>query len=63
MFVLYYAQVPNSSFGTAGAMFSRFAQSAKSAMEETFLMITEDYIIEFKSNRLNIGSGTGEIMF
>mmetsp|Transcript_23046 Transcript_23046/g.48686 ORF Transcript_23046/g.48686 Transcript_23046/m.48686 type:complete len:802 (+) Transcript_23046:169-2574(+) len=50
--------VPNSSFGTAGAMFSRFAQSAKSAMEETFLMITEDYIIEFKSNRLNIGSGT-----
>ena len=44
-------------------MFSRFAQSAKSAMEETFLMITEEYLVEFKSNRLNIGSGTGKITF
>jgi len=43
---------------TSYAMFSRFAQSAKSAMEETFLMITEEYIVEFKSNRLNIGTGT-----
>lgn len=43
-------------------MFSRFAKSAKSAMEETFLMITDKCIIEFKSSRLNIGSGTGEIV-
>lgn len=48
------------AFASAGSMFSRLAQSAKSVMEETFLMITEEYIIEFKSNRLNIGSGTGE---
>ena len=41
-------------------MFSRFAESAKSVMEESFLLITELYIIEFKSNKLNIGSGTGE---
>ena len=40
-------------------MFSRFAQSAKSVMEETFLMITDKFIIEFKSNKLNIGTGTG----
>ncbi|KAL3796681.1 hypothetical protein HJC23_009981 [Cyclotella cryptica] len=46
------------AFATAGSMFSRFAQSAKSVMEETFLMITEEYVVEFKSNRLNIGSGT-----
>ena len=47
-----------TSFSTASSMFSRFAQSAKSVMEETFLMITEEYIIEFKSNKLNMGSGT-----
>lgn len=49
-----------TSFATAGSMFSRFAESAKSVMEESFVMITDKYIIEFKSNRLNIGSGTGE---
>jgi hypothetical protein len=43
---------------TAGSMFSRFAQSAKSVMEESFLMVTDKCMIEFKSNRLNIGSGT-----
>ncbi len=48
-------------FATTGSMFSRFAQSAKSVMEESFLMITEQYLVEFKSNRLNIGSGTGEL--
>ncbi|KAL9181469.1 hypothetical protein ACHAXT_010274 [Thalassiosira profunda] len=42
----------------AGSMFSRFAKSAKSAMQESFLMITEGCIVEFKSSRLNIGSGT-----
>ena len=51
-------ETTSTSFATAGSMFSRFAQSAKSVMEETFLMITDEYIIEFKSNRLNIGSGT-----
>lgn len=43
---------------SASSMFTRFAQSAKSVMEESFLLITEKCIIEFKSNRLNIGSGT-----
>mmetsp|Transcript_30293 Transcript_30293/g.55865 ORF Transcript_30293/g.55865 Transcript_30293/m.55865 type:complete len:734 (-) Transcript_30293:80-2281(-) len=38
--------------------FSRLALSAKSVMEESFLMITDQCIIEFKSNKLNIGSGT-----
>lgn len=59
----YVPQVASSGFASAGAMFSRFAQSAKSVMEESFLMITEECIIEFKSNRLNIGSGTGETTF
>ncbi|KAL7537188.1 hypothetical protein ACHAXR_011730 [Thalassiosira sp. AJA248-18] len=43
---------------SASSMFSRFAQSAKSVMEESFLMVTEKSLIEFKSNKLNIGSGT-----
>ena len=43
-------------------MFSRFAQSAKSVMEESFLMITDKAIVEFKANRLNVGSGTGRFV-
>jgi hypothetical protein len=49
-----------SSGFAAKSMFGRFAQSAKSVMEESFLMITDKCILEFKANRLNIGSGTGE---
>lgn len=41
----------------ASSVFNRFAQSAKSVMEESFLMITEKYLVEFKSNKLTIGSG------
>jgi len=43
---------------TASSMFNRFAQSAKSVMEESFLMITQKFLVEFKSNKLTIGSGT-----
>jgi hypothetical protein len=39
-------------------MFRSFAQSAKSVMEESFLMITEQYIIEMRSNKLNLSTGT-----
>ena len=49
-----------SSGFAAKSMFGRFAKSAKSVMEESFLMITDKCILEFKANRLNIGSGTGE---
>lgn len=49
-----------SSTFAAKSMFGRFAKSAKSVMEESFLMITDKCILEFKANRLNIGSGTGE---
>jgi len=51
-------QKKQKEVSSAGSMFSRFAASAKSVMEETFIMITEKCIIEFKSNKLNIGSGT-----
>mmetsp|Transcript_21575 Transcript_21575/g.35588 ORF Transcript_21575/g.35588 Transcript_21575/m.35588 type:complete len:692 (-) Transcript_21575:1626-3701(-) len=47
-----------SSGFAAKSMFGRFAKSAKSVMEESFLMITDKCILEFKANRLNIGSGT-----
>mmetsp|Transcript_13712 Transcript_13712/g.29795 ORF Transcript_13712/g.29795 Transcript_13712/m.29795 type:complete len:725 (+) Transcript_13712:225-2399(+) len=51
-------QKEEKEVSSASAMFSRLAQSAKSVMEESFLMITDKFIIEFKSNKLNIGSGT-----
>jgi hypothetical protein len=47
---------PSAAFA-AKSMFGRFAQSAKSAMEESFIMVTENCILEFSANRLNIGSG------
>ncbi len=45
-----------------GSMFSRFAKSAKSVMEESFLMITDKSIVEFKANRLSVGFGTGRYL-
>lgn len=41
-------------------MFRSFAQSAKSVMEESFLMITETHIIELKSSKLSLTTGTGK---
>eukprot|EP00934_Nitzschia_sp_Nitz4_P007681 Nitzschia sp. Nitz4//scaffold46_size129759//20966//22879//NITZ4_003485-RA/size129759-augustus-gene-0.2-mRNA-1//1//CDS//3329552547//7671//frame0 len=42
----------------AGAMFRNFTQSARSVLEESFLMITDTHIIEMKSNKLNLSTGT-----
>lgn len=39
-------------------MFRSFTQSAKSVLEESFLMITEQHIIEMRSNKLNLSTGT-----
>ena len=37
-----------------GAMFRSFANSARSVMEESFLMVTDTHIIELKANKLNM---------
>lgn len=39
-------------------MFRSFRDSAKSVLEETFLMVTDTHIIELRSNKLNLSSGT-----
>lgn len=39
-------------------MFRTFTQSARSVLEESFVMITETHIIEMKSNKLNLSTGT-----
>ena len=39
-------------------MYRSFTQSAKSVLEESFLMITETHIIELKSSKLNLSTGT-----
>ena len=39
------------------AMFRSFAQSARSVMEESFLMVTETHIIELKASKLNLSIG------
>mmetsp|Transcript_26995 Transcript_26995/g.39917 ORF Transcript_26995/g.39917 Transcript_26995/m.39917 type:complete len:411 (-) Transcript_26995:751-1983(-) len=52
------SKVAGSSFAEAGAMFSRFTQSAKSVLVESFLMVTETHIIELRSSKLNLSTGT-----
>ena len=39
------------------SMFRSFAQSARSVMEESFLMVTETHIIEIKASKLNLSIG------
>jgi len=43
-----------AAFQSPGSMFRSFAQSARSVMEESFLMITETHIIELRANKLNM---------
>jgi hypothetical protein len=50
-------QVAGAGFSGAGAMFRTFTQSARSVLEESFLMITDTHIIEMKSNKLNLSTG------
>jgi hypothetical protein len=45
------------AFQSPGNMFRSFAQSARSVMEESFLMITETHIIELRANKLNMATG------
>lgn len=48
----------NAGLAGAGAMFRNLTQSARSVLEESFLMITETHIIEMRSNKLNLSTGT-----
>jgi hypothetical protein len=51
-------QVATAGFAGAGAMLRTITTSARSVLEESFLMITETHIIEIKSNKLNLSTGT-----
>jgi hypothetical protein len=46
------------SFSSPTAMFRSFTKSARSVLEETFLMITESHIIELKASKLHMNNGT-----
>jgi hypothetical protein len=46
------------SFKSAGAMLRSFQKSARSIIEETFLMITDTHIIELKASKLQTTIGT-----
>mmetsp|Transcript_26891 Transcript_26891/g.41178 ORF Transcript_26891/g.41178 Transcript_26891/m.41178 type:complete len:572 (+) Transcript_26891:88-1803(+) len=48
----------SSGAGFGAGMFRSFTQSAKSVLEESFLMVTDTHIIELKSNKLNLSTGT-----
>jgi len=51
-------QVANVGFAGAGAMLRNITNSTRGLLEESFLMITESHIIEMKSNKLNLSTGT-----
>ena len=44
------------AFQSPGSMFRSIAQSARSVMEESFLMITETHIIELRASKLNMAT-------
>ena len=46
------------SFKSAGAMLRSFQKSARSIIEETFLMITDTHIVELKASKLQTTNGT-----
>lgn len=46
------------AFQSPTSMFKSFTQSARSVLEESFLMITDTHIIELKSSKLNMSMGT-----
>ena len=48
----------NAGLAGAGAMFRNLTQSARSVLEESFLMITETHMIEMRSNKLNLSTGS-----
>jgi hypothetical protein len=45
-------------FSSPTSMFRSIAQSARSVMEESFLMVTDTHIIELKASKLNMQMGT-----
>lgn len=49
-------KVAGSGLMGAGLVFRNFISSAKSVIEENFLMVTDTHLIELRSNKLNIGS-------
>lgn len=50
-------KVAGAGFAGAGAMFRNFTQSARSVLEESFLMITDTHILEMRSSKLNLCTG------
>lgn len=48
----------NQQFSSPTAMFRSFTQTARSVIEESFLMVTETHIIEIRTSKLNMQIGT-----
>jgi len=51
-------EVAGAGFAGAGAMLRSFTQSARSLVEESFLMITDTHIIEVRATKMNLTVGT-----
>jgi len=51
-------KVAGSGINSARSMFSSFTQSAKNLVEEAFLMLTEELILEIKCNKFSVANAT-----
>jgi len=51
-------KVAGSGINSAKSMFSSFTQSAKNLVEEAFLMLTEELILEIKCNKFSVANAT-----
>lgn len=51
-------KVATAGLSGAGSLFRSFTKSAKSALEESFLMLTEELVIEIKCNKFSVANAT-----
>lgn len=52
------SKVAGSGINSAKSMFSSFTQSAKNLVEEAFLMLTEELILEINCNKFSVANAT-----
>lgn len=51
-------QVAGAGVAGAGSLFKSFTASAKSVLEESLLIITEELIVELRTNKFTLGTGS-----
>merc|ERR1719203_842266 len=51
-------KVAGAGITGAGSIFKSIVKSTRTVLEESYLMITDDFIIELKASKLSVGAAT-----